>query len=201
MSRILLALRRARSAILLVTLVNLVGVATGLVLVHAGNSIALDARDGLIARARASDPALASFDQGESATAALLDFGSNVGLAAVPATIAGISVVLPFPIVVYRGWVGGVVGVRDDHSSRLDEPRSAAYYLSVLTLQTIPYCLTVGAGVALGVATLRRREGRRLFGVPVFVLPRDSLADVAWIYVLAIPLFLIASLWEFLSPL
>ncbi len=199
--RVRLALHRGRFASGAVALVYVAGLATGIGLVHAGNASALGSRDTLVAGARASDSSTIALERGDPVSAALLDFGANVVLGAVPTTVAGLAVIMPFPIIAYRGWIGGIVSVRDDRTSRLDEPRSAAYYLSTLTLQLIPYTLTGGAGVALGVAFLRRREERRVFGVRVYGLPRDAVMDVAWTYALAIPLFLIASLWEFLSPL
>lgn len=88
--------------------------------------------------------------------------------------------------------------MRGDHSSRLNDPRSAVYYLSTLLLQLVPFSLATGAGVNLGVS---------LFRPPVYYqsqkwlgpFPREALRDLAWIYALVIPLFLLASLWEFLS--
>lgn len=188
-------------AILAVATVYLAGLISGLALAHAGNTFALDARDALVAGAHASDPATAASDRGQPVSAAILDFGENLILGAVPTTVAGLSVIGTFPIAAYRGWIGGVVSVRDDHTSRLDGPRSAGYYLTTLALQLIPYSLTGGAGVALGVAFVRGRDERRLFGVRIYVLPRQALLDVIRIYALATPLFLVASLWEFLSPL
>ena len=59
--------------------------------------------------------------------------------------------------------------------------------------------MAVGAGVNAGIAIFRTPpyyEGRKWLGF----LPEEALRDVARIYLLVIPLFLIASLWEFLSP-
>jgi hypothetical protein len=39
-------------------------------------------------------------------------------------------------------------------------------------------------------------QGQKWLGI----FPKEVLLDVARIYVLVVPLFLIASLWEFLSP-
>src|SRR5438093_3502813 len=45
--------------------------------------------------------------------------------------------------------------VRSDHTSRLNDPRSAIYYLLTLLLQVMPYSLAVGAGVNVGIALFR----------------------------------------------
>ncbi len=63
-------------------------------------------------------------------------------------------------------------------------------------LQLVPYSLAGGVGVNLGLANLRPRpvyQGARWLG-----LPREALLDVLRVYLLVVPLFLIASLWEFL---
>ena len=58
--------------------------------------------------------------------------------------------------------------------------------------------MAVGAGVSAGIAIFRTPpyyEGRKWLGI----LPEEAVRDVARIYLIVIPLFLIASLWEFLS--
>lgn len=118
-------------------------------------------------------------------------------LGAVPNTLAGITVVVPYLLAIYRGWVGGIVSVDDAHVSRLATPDKAIYYLLTLVLQLIPYSLAGGAGVNLGLAYLRARpfyHGERWLGVP-----REAVLDVLRIYLLVGPLFFVASLWEFLA--
>ena len=120
-------------------------------------------------------------------------------MGAVPKTISGFSVILAYPLVAYQGWIGGIVSVHADHTSRLNDPHSATYYLLTLFLQLLPYSLAVGAGVNGGVAMLRPQpwyQGKKWLGL----FPREALLDVARIYALVAPLLLIASLWEFLSP-
>jgi uncharacterized membrane protein SpoIIM required for sporulation len=87
------------------------------------------------------------------------------------------------------------VSVDARHQSRLHDPAERLYYLVTLALQLVPYTLAGGAGVQAGLAYLRRarRPGPRWLG-----LPRHAVIDVAWIYVLIVPLFFVASLWEFL---
>jgi len=169
-----------------------------MIMVHAGNKFALDYRDHLVSQSLQSNPASRAYVQGRNFEAALWDFAGNLVLGAFPKTISGFSVLLSYPMVIQQGWVGGVVSVQDDHTSRLHEPRSAIYYLLTLFLQLVPYSLAVGAGVNVGIALFRMPsyyEGPKWLGV----FPAEGLRDVARIYLLVIPFFLIASLWEFLS--
>ncbi len=192
------AVARARFAILTIALTYAVSVSAGAVMVHSGNKFALDYADGLVAQA-ATDPAAIALQQDDRLKAALLDFGRNLFLGAVPNTVAGVAIVMPYPLVVFRGWVGGIVSVRadKDHSSRLSDPGEAAYYLITLILQLIPYSLAGGAGVNLGLAVFRPRsfyQGSKWLG-----FPKEAILDVFRIYLLVVPLFLVASLWEFLA--
>ncbi len=178
-------------------LVYLVSVILGAVMVHSGNEFALDYRDRLVARAQARDPSLLALRQGDRIGAALWDFGRNLLVGAVPDTIGRLSVVMPYPVAAYRGWVGGIVSVTSAHVSRLAQPGEAIYYLVTLVLQLIPYSLAGGAGVNLGIAYLRPRpfdQGQKWVG-----LPKEAVLDALRIYVLVTPLFLVASLWEFLA--
>jgi hypothetical protein len=191
------AIRRARFAILTMAGIHIVSLIAGLVMAHSGNGLALAYRDELVAGARRDDPAALALRRNERLTAALIDAGRNALLGAVPTTFAGISVVGPYPIAAFRGWVGGVVSVRGDHTSRLSEPREAVYYLVTVTLQVIPYTLCVGAGVNLGLSYFRPcpfYEGRKWLG-----FPREAILDVLRVYLLAAPVFLVASLWEYLA--
>ena len=167
-------------------------------MVHAGNKFALDYRDQVVNRSLQSNPASLAYGQGRNIQAAFWDFAGNLVLGAVPKTISGFSVVLVYPMVIQQAWVGGIVSVRGNHNSRLSQPRPAIYYLLTLLLQLVPYSLAVGAGVNVGVALFRTPlyyEGQKWLGI----LPKEALRDVARIYLIVIPLFLVASLWEFLS--
>ena len=113
--------------------------------------------------------------------------------------VTGLTVVSPFVLAAYRGAVGGVVSVDDNHVSRLRYPDQAIYYLSVVILQIIPYAMAGGAGVKLGLTYFRQGqgyEGDRWLGYP-----KEAIWDVVRILVLTIPFVLAANLWEFLSPL
>jgi hypothetical protein len=191
------AVYRARWSTLSIALTYAVALIVGMVMAHAGNSVALNQRDAIVSEARTGDT-LVALQQNQRLRASLLDFSGNLFLGAIPNTIQGIAVIMPYPFVAYRGWVGGIVSVDSAHRSRLADPQEAVYYLVTLVLQLIPYTLAGGAGVHLGISSLRapgyyRRNARLL------TLSRDALADVLRIYVLIVPLFLIASLWEFLA--
>ena len=197
-STVFRALSRARIATLTIALTYAASVVAGAVMVHSGNKFALDFADNLVAQAQ-SDPAVAALHKDNRLEAALFDFGGNLFLGAIPSTVMGIAVIMPYPWVAYRGWVGGTVSVNTDkaHTSRLADPWEAAYYLITLILQLIPYSLAGGAGVNLGMTVFRKRpyyQGDKWLG-----FSQEAIRDVFRIYLLVVPLFLVASLWEFLA--
>ena len=112
----------------------------------------------------------------------------------------GLAVVMPFPLAAYRGWVGGIVSVDGQHESRLRTWREGIYYLGVLLLQLIPYSLAGGTGIHLGQAFLFPKGRYGYPGSERWIgLPAEGVRDVARIYALVVPLFLAASLVEFLA--
>lgn len=192
------AVYRARHSILTAALAYVVSISVGAVMVHEGNSFALDYRDKLVGDAAQHDPAAIANIEGNNVRAALLDFSGNLVMGAIPKTIAGGSIVFAYPLVLYQGWIGGIVSVRGDHTSRLNSPRPAFYYLLTLILQIVPYSLAVGAGVNAGIALIRPAvyyQGGKWWRI----FPKESIRDVVRIYVFVVPLFLAASFWEFLS--
>jgi hypothetical protein len=186
-------------AILTIALTYVVSVITGMIMVHGGNQFALDYVATQVAQANATDPAALALRNDDRLGAALHDFSRNLLLGAVPSTVTGLAVVLPYPLVAYRGWIGGAVSVGTDkaHTSRLADPREAAYYLITLILQLIPYSLAGGAGVNLGLTAFRPRPCYQ--GATWWGFSREAARDVLRIYGLVVPLFLVASLWEFLA--
>ncbi len=193
---VLRALFRARIGIVTMVLVYALAVVFGIVMVNSGNQFAVSYRDSVVANAQ-NTPILIAYNRGGRLQAALLDFGSNLFLGAVPQTLGGIVVVLPYPVAAYRGWIGGIVSIDGSHNSRLVNPAQANYYLSILILQLIPYSLAGGAGVNLGLAYFRPKpyySGDKWLG-----MPKEAVLDVLRIYVLVLPLFLVASLIEFLT--
>ncbi len=195
-TRIALAVARARWAVLAVAATYLVSLLAGMVMVHAGNAWALAQRDQLVGDAQTTQ-IVTSLNSGDEVRAALLDTGGNL-FGALVNTGEGLGIIFPFPFVAYRGWVGGLVSVNGAHASRLADPSQAAYYLSVLVMQLIPFSLAGGAGVNVGIANFRPPPYYQ--GKKFLTLPQEALRDVLWIYCLVVPLFLVASLWEFASP-
>jgi len=192
------AVRRTRLPILWIALAYLVGVLTGAIFVHAHNRFVLNYRDSLVSRAYQTDPAAVARSRGHWVCAAAADFAGNLLAGAVPSTIMGLTVVLPFPVAAYRGWVGGIVSVDGHHTSRLADPHECAYYLGVLTLQLIPYTLAGAAGIRLGLAFMLPHSRwayssqQRWLGIHA-----DGVRDVLRIYLLVVPMFLIAFVVDF----
>ena len=187
------ALRRAQLSILTVALTYAISVIAGIVMVHTGNEWAVARRDQIVSGAQSS-PSIIALDQNNRLRAAVLDFGGNLR-GAIADTLGGLGVVFPYPLIVYRGWVGGIVSIDGSHVSRFAEPREAMYYLITLTLQLIPYVLAGGAGVNLGLTLYGPRsfyQGEKWLGIS-----KEAIRDVFRIYLLVVPLFLLASLWEF----
>jgi hypothetical protein len=195
---ILASLRRSRMPILFVGLTYLISVLVGVMMVHARITLALQRRDALVGAAQVSHT-IRAFDRGFPMRAAVADFSGNLFLGAVPSTVMGISVIMPFPFISYRGWIGGIVSVDGEHKSRLTG-REGIYYITILFLQLIPYTLSGGAGVRLGLGFLfphgkwGHEDSKRWIGLPV-----EGLRDIGRVYLLVIPLFLLASLVEFLA--
>lgn len=187
------ALQRARIAILTVAITYFATVSAGMIMVHSGNELAISYRDRIVSGAQ-SGAITAALHQNDRLRAAVLDFLGNL-YGAIATTIAGFGVIASYPIMAYRGWIGGIVSIDSSHVSRLSEPKEATYYLITLTLQLIPYVLSGGAGVNMGLASFRPRscyQGEKWLGIP-----KEAIRDVFRIYLLVVPLFLLASLWEF----
>ena len=190
------AIGRSHIAILSIAATYAVSILIGVAMVTSGNALALDRRDQIVGTAQ-SDGSLVALRAGEPVRAALLDFASNLVLGGVTSTILGVAVVGVYPIVAYRGWVGGIVSVDARHESRLGDASRAGYYLLTLLLQLIPYSIAGGMGVQLGVDAWRAVKTPR--PDTWLGLPTDRLRDVAQAYVVITPLFLVAAGWEFLA--
>jgi hypothetical protein len=188
------AFYRARIPILSIALTYAVSLAVGMVMVHAGNAFALNTRDQMVSGAQ-SGPILTALNQNYRLRAGLLGFAGNL-FGGISTTVAGLGVVFAYPIAAYRGWIGGIVSVDGSHLSRLASGREAAYYLITLGMQLIPYSITGGAGVNMGLAFLnpkRYPQGNKWLGIPA------EAGDVLKIYLVATPLFLVACWWEFFA--
>ena len=198
--RIRQAFRRARFGIGTIALTYVFSVLVGVGLVHGGNTFALGYRDRLVGKAQRESVILRHFQKGNPLRAAGLDAAGNAAAGAA-SLVAGYFPPTGYGIAAFRGWIGGIVSVDDAHHSRLGTHRGAFYYLTTLMLQLIPYSLAGGAGVSLGFATFMRRgrivyPGRRMRWV---LIPYEALGDAGWIYLVSVPLFAIASGFEFMA--
>lgn len=194
------ALRRARQPILWMVAANLLGVFTGMAMVHLGYAPAIAFEERLVQHTEETSSITANLEHGNRIHAALLDAGGNLCLGALPNTVMGLSVVLPFPMAAFRGWIGGIVSINvDEHGRRTSRlvGREGLYYWPVLLMQILPYALTGGAGVRLGLGFVLPASRWGYRGRQWLRLPVEGLKDVGWIYLLALPLFLLASLVEF----
>jgi hypothetical protein len=171
----------------------------GIVMATSGNTYAIAQRDAIVGAARSSAITTAN-RSGDHVRAALLDFGANLTAGGLSSTAIGTSVVGLYPVVAYRGWIGGIVVLDSEHRSRLADPASAVYYLVTLILQLVPYSIAGGVGVRLGVGAWARLRSKTDTATWLG-LPTDLLRDALLAYVVIAPLFLIASLWEFLVRL
>jgi len=190
---VLLALHRARFSILTIGMTYLASIVVGIIMVQIGNRFATSYRDEIVSKAQSSS-IIVAFNQNHRARAALLDAGGNL-ISAFTNTLGGLGVIIPYPVVAYRGWIGGIVSIDSSHVSRFVDPQEALYYLTTLILQLIPSILAGGIGVNLGLSFYRPKpyyQGKKWLG-----LPQEAVLDVARVYLLVIPLLLLASIWEF----
>jgi len=162
-------------------------------MVQTGNAFAISYRDKIVSNAKAS-PVIVALDKGNRIEAALLDAGGNL-VAAISNTLGGLGVLIPYPFIAYRGWIGGIVSIDSMHASRFADPWEATYYLVTLVLQVIPSVLAGGVGVNLGLSYYRPKsyyQGKKWLGISL-----EAIKDVVLVYCIVVPLLLIASLWEF----
>jgi hypothetical protein len=191
------ALSRARWSILSVSAVYLISVIVGICMVSSGSQFALDHRAQLVGEASTSDAAAVTNNQALPLRAAMLDFVGNLIIGSIPKSVMGIAIIPPYPFVAYQGWVGGIVSVRGDHSSRMNSFRPAFYFILTILIQLTAYSITVGAGINLGIANLRPPVWYQ--GEKWWIFPKEAVRDWVRLYAASIPIFLVGSLWEFLS--
>jgi hypothetical protein len=171
----------------------------GLVMVHSGNRFALDFRDNLVGKAQRESVTLQQFQRGNRVAAAGLDAAGNA-VAGLSSMFAGYFVPAGYGVAAHRGWIGGVVSVDAAHRSRLATRYGAFYYFVTLLLQLIPYSLAGGAGVNIGIAAFasENRTGYQGPRIPWLRIPYEAIRDAGWVYLISVPLFAIASLFEFM---
>src|SRR6187549_3977058 len=86
------AVVRARSSILTIAGAYVISILIGMVMVHAGNTLALNYRDQLVRKAVQQSPALAA-SRGNNLQAALWDFSGNLVIGALPQTVMGFGII------------------------------------------------------------------------------------------------------------
>ena len=192
------AVKRCKVFVLTVFIAYCLSCLTGIIMSHAGNQFAASSRDNIVGKAIKSDKASINYQEGKNFSAALNDFMGNLFFGAVPQTLMGFGIVIPYFFVLKQGWVGGIVSIDSEHKSRFKNFKSTFYYLFVLLLQFIPYSLAIGAGVKCGIDfyNFNRMNG---WNLSKFKIQKNSLFDLCYVYILVVPLFFIASCFEFLS--
>ena len=198
-ARITEALLRCKLFALSIFLTYIVSSCVGIFMAHAGNTFALAQRDRIVQRAVTSDKASIAHRLGNHGDAIVEDFAGNLFYAAIPQTVAGLGVILPYFSVAQQGWIGGIVSVDGTHRSRLTSIRATSYYFLVLLLHFAAFSLSIGAGVRCGVA-LYRHNASVGWDLSRVRLPRESLVDIGCVYAVTVPLLIAASAFEFLSP-
>ena len=163
-----------------------------------GNDFALAIRDKIVGKAMKTDKAAINYNKGNNFKAAVYDFSGNLFRAAVPQSIMGFGIVIPYVTVTIQGWIGGIVSVDSGHKSRFTDFRSTFYYFLVLLLQFIPFSLVIGAGIKCGV-DFYKDNVKHNWAFTKYRIRKQSLIDLGLVYIPAVVLFFIASCFEFMS--
>jgi hypothetical protein len=163
-----------------------------------GNNFALSYRDKIVGHAVKTDKASINYQKGNNFPAAIIDFSENLFLGAVPQTLMGFGIIIPYFTVLKQGWVGGIVSVDSEHKSRFKNFKPSFYYLFVLLLQFIPYSLAIGAGIKCGIDFYINNKVNGWM-IWKYKIQKTSLADLGYVYILVVPLLFLASCFEFFS--
>ena len=192
------AVKRCKIYVFSVFITYCISCFVGIIMSQNGNHLALSYRDKIVGQSLKTNEASINYLEGNNFSAALNDFMGNLLFGAVPQTLMGFGVIIPYFSALKQGWVGGIVSVDSDHKSRFKTFRSAFYYFFVLLLQFIPYSLAIGAGIKCGVDFY---NNNKLNGWLIwkFKIQKTSLIDLGYVYIIVVPLFFIASCFEFLS--
>jgi hypothetical protein len=192
------AVKRSKFYIFSIFITYCISCTVGIIMSNNGNDFALSYRDKLVGKAVKSDKASINYQKGNNFSAAIIDFSQNLFLGAIPQTLMGLGIVVPYFSVAKQGWVGGIVSVNAEHESRFKSFKSAFYYFFVLLLQFIPYSLAIGVGVKCGIDfyNYNKMHGWLLWK---YRIQRTSLIDLGCVYILVVPIFFLASCFEFMS--
>jgi hypothetical protein len=195
---ICLAVKRSKFYIVTIFITYCISCTVGIIMSDNRNDFALSYRDKLVGKAVKSDKASINYHKGNNFSAAIIDFSGNLFLGAIPQTLMGLGIVVPYFTVAKQGWVGGIVSVDSEHKSRLNSFIPAFYYFFILLLQFIPYSLAIGAGIKCGIDfyNYNRMNGWMLWK---YRIQKTSLVDLGLVYILVVPLFFLASCFEFMS--
>ncbi len=196
-SLILSALHHSRIQATAIFIIYLLSSSTGIIMVHNGNKTALVQRDKIVGDV-SNDKITLNYQAGNGFIAGAYDFAGNLFLSAVPQTALGLAVLPPLVSVAFQGWVGGIVSVDGLHQSRFTNFKSAFYYFFVLLLQFIPFSLSIGAGIKCGLDAYRHNINISWMFWK-YRIPKESLMNVVYVYIVSLPLFFVASCFEFLS--
>jgi hypothetical protein len=195
---IYLALKRCRIYVLTIFITYCISCFVGMIMSHNGNDFALSYRDKIVGNAIKTNKASINYQKGNNFSAAMIDFSGNLFLGAIPQTLIGLSIVIPYFTVSKQGWIGGIVSVDSEHKSRFINFKSSFYYLFVLLLQIIPYSLAIGAGIKCGIDFYNNNKMNSWL-VWKYKIQKTSLIDLGCTYIIVVPLFFLASCFEFFS--
>lgn len=192
------SISRCRNYVLTIFFTYCLSCFIGIMMSHYGNAFALSSRDKIVGKAIQNDQASINYQKGNNFSAAAIDFSGNLFFAAVPQTLLGFGIAIPYFTVFCQGWIGGIVSVDYKHESRFKNFKSTFYYFFVLLLQFIPYSLAIGAGIKCGIDFYNYNKTIG-WSILKLKIQKTSLADLGYVYLLVVPLFFIASCFEFLS--
>lgn len=85
---------------------------------HSGNDYALSYRDKIVGNTVRTAKASINYQKGNNFSAAMNDFKGNLLFGALPQTLMGFGIVVPYFTVSKQGWIGGIVSVNSEHKSR-----------------------------------------------------------------------------------
>lgn len=193
-----LALTQCRIYVLTIFITYCISCFVGIIMVHNGNSFAISYRDKTVGKALTTDKAAINYQKGNNFSAAMHDFKGNLFFGAIPQTLMGLGIVVPYFTVSKQGWIGGIVSVNSEHKSRFKNFKSTFYYFFVLLLQFVPYSLAIGSGIKFGIDFYinNKIHGWLMWN---YKIHKSGLLDLGYIYLLVVPLFFLASCFEFMS--
>jgi hypothetical protein len=125
------ALKRCRIYASTIFIIYCVSCFIGIMMSHSGNHFTLSYRDKIAGHAMRTDKASLNYQEGNNLSAAMIDFTENLLLGAVPQSLAGFTIIIPYFTVPVQGWIGGIVSVDNEHQSRFTNFKHTFYYFFV----------------------------------------------------------------------